>query len=125
MSNSTNFFDRDDVKVKVEQLWAAVFESSSKVLEQHTKFGFDGVAMAKDPSLADRVTNLQILGAVIDVLLKPNSTVGDLEYEQQRQLLNARAQITTMEQLAAAMQVKNEADYLRAVEALDLSLIHI
>lgn len=119
MSVEPDYFDQSEVVQKIEQLWSLVFENSNKVLHQHMKFGFDGVFEAKNPSIHERVLQLQLFSAVIDVLLNASKAGVDLAYEQTRQLLNAKSQITTMEQLAAALVAKNRADYEAAVEALD------
>lgn len=114
------FFDSAVVVKKIEDLWAKVFLNSSKVLNQHFKFGYDGVMTATDPTIHERMVSLQVFSAVIDVLIN-NATSANLslDYEQTRQLLNAKAQITTMEQVAAAILAKNKEDYEAAVEALD------
>ena len=113
------FFDQKEVIAKVEELWAKVFENSNRILYQHLKFGFDGVSRAVNPSIHDRILGLQVFSVVIDVLLNSKDAGVILEYQQQRQLLNAKIQITNMEQLAAAILAKNQADYDKAVEALD------
>lgn len=119
MTGNQEFFDQEEVKKKIENLWAKVFEDSNKVLHQHIKFGYDGVLVAKDPTIHERVLGLQLFSAVIDVLINSSNAGVELEYEQTRQLLNAKSQITTMEQLAAALIAKNQADYYTAVAALD------
>jgi hypothetical protein len=119
MGEQQGFFNQADVIHKVESLWAKVFENSNKVIFQHIKFGFDGVASASDPTIHDRILGLQLLSAIIDVLLNSKDAGVVLEYEQQRQLFNAKLQITSMEQLAAAILAKNQDDYDKAVAALD------
>lgn len=119
MSVDDGFFGQKAVIEKIEELWSKVFHNSGKILLQHIKFGFDGVSVATDPTIHERILSLQVFSAIIDVLLNSKDAGVELEYEQQRQLLNAKLQITTMEQLAAAILAKNQADYDRAVEALD------
>ncbi|MCF8154862.1 MAG: hypothetical protein K9K35_02555 [Rhodoferax sp.] len=119
MTVDDGFFGQLAVVEKINELWGKVFLNSGKILNQHLKFGFDGVSLATDPTIQDRILGLQVFSAVIDVLLNSKDAGVELEYEQQRQLLNAKLQITTMEQLAAAILAKNQADYDRAVEALD------
>lgn len=119
MSVDESFFGQREVIEKIETLWSKVFENSGKVLLQHIKFGYDGVSLATDPTIHDRILGLQVFSAIIDVLLNSKDAGVNLEYEQQRQLLNAKMQITTMEQLAAAILAKNQVDYDRAADALD------
>lgn len=119
MSVDDGFFGQKEVIAKIEELWAKVFENSGKILLQHIRFGIDGVSLAADPSIHERILGLQVFSAIIDVLLNSKDAGIELEYAQQRQLLNAKLQITTMEQLAAAILAKNQADYDRAVDALD------
>lgn len=119
MSIGEGYFEQSEVIEKIETLWSKVFDDSNKVLHQHIRFGYDGVLLAKDPSLTERVLGLQLFSAVIDVLINSSKAGVELGYEQMRQLLNAKAQITTMEQLAAAIVAKNQADYDTAVAALD------
>lgn len=103
----------DEVK-RVEELWARVFESSNKVLHQHTKYGFDGFKHVPRPNVHDMLVTLQIFSAVIDVLLAT-----DMDYDPKRQLLNAKTQITNMERVALALDNHSREDYEEAVEALD------
>lgn len=106
-------FNAEDLR-KVEQLWAKVFESSNRVLHQHAKYGFDGFADVPRPNVHDMLVTLKLLSAVIDVLLTT-----ELPYEQSRQLLNAKVQITNMERLALALTAGSRDDYDAAVEALE------
>lgn len=99
---------------KVEELWARVFQSSNRVLVQHLKYGFDGFQNVPRPNVHDMLITLRAFNAVFDVLQDD-----DMPYEQSRQLLNAKAQITNMERLALALKADNREDYDAAVEALD------
>lgn len=121
MGGNAEFSDQIEVKEKVESLWAKVFQSSNNVLHQHKIFGFTGIELIPQPNIHERLVLLQVLSAIIDVLL--NSAGGVLEYEQQRQLLNAKSQITTMEQLATALKGNNQSDYEAAVAALELQTV--
>lgn len=109
------FFGDATVKDKVTELWAKVFDASNKVLHQNKVYGFGGIEIAPSPNIHDMMVTLLVLGAVIDVLYAKL----DLEYEQERQLLNAKAQITTMERVASALKARNRQDYDAAVAALD------
>ena len=99
---------------KVEALWAKVFESSNKVLHQHLKFGFDGFERVPRPNVHDMLIQLQAFNALFDILLR-----ADLGYDNNRQLLNAKAQITNMERVALALDAQNREDYDAAVGALE------
>ncbi len=99
---------------RIEKLWAIVFQSSNQVLHQHKKYGFDGFELIPRPNVHDMLVTLKIFGAVIDVLID-----ADLEYEQQRQLLNAKTQITNMERLALAINANSRGDYEDAAEAIE------
>jgi hypothetical protein len=111
------FFGDATVKEKVEELWTKVFQSSSKVLHQAKKFGFSGIEIIPSPNIHEMLITLQLFTAVIEILVT-NAEVAGLEYDQTRQLLNAKAQITTMEQLASALRAKNRQDFDAAVDAL-------
>lgn len=117
MSEPVDLFSEKEIKEKVELLWTKVFDSSNKVLHQSKKFGFAGIDKIPTPNIHEMLITLQMFSAVIDVLLTNAESVG-LEYEVTRQLLNAKAQITTMEQLASALKAGNRDDYEVAVEAL-------
>lgn len=119
MTTSGGFFTQAIVIDQIESLWAKVFGDSNKLLSQHLKFGYDGVRLLKDPTVNERVITLQWFSQVIDVLINSNRAGVDLGYEQTRQLLNAKSQITTMEQLVAALIAENQEDYATAVAALD------
>lgn len=98
----------------VEKLWGMVFESSNKVLLQHMKYGFDGHDQAPRPNVHDMLIGLKIFNVVFDVLLG-----ADFGYDENRQLLNAKAQITNMERLALALEHKRRDDYDAAVKAIN------
>lgn len=104
----------DKVAVKVELLWAQVFESSNRVLNQHLKYGFAQLSDAPRPNVHDMLVTLRVLDSMMDVLMTL-----ELPYDQSRQILNAKAQITNMERVALAIDAQNEADYTAAVELLD------
>jgi len=106
-------FGPEDVE-RVEKLWSIVFESSNKVIHQHKKYGFDGFGEVPRPNVHDMLITMKLLSVVIDVLL-----TADLDYDQNRQLLNAKVQITNMEKLALALNAKNREDYDAAAEALE------
>jgi hypothetical protein len=102
------------VAVKVEALWAKVFESSNKVLHQHLKYGLSGFSEVPRPNVHDMLITLRVFDSVLDVLSHL-----ELPYDQSRQILNAKAQITNMERVALAVEASNEVDYDAAVEALE------
>ena len=104
----------DQQKKQVEDLWNMVFANSNRVLQQHKYYGFEGVKAMPNPNVHVMVTSLKILGGIMDVLLNT-----DAPYEQSRQLLNAKKQITSMEQLALALLANNDEDYQQALDALD------
>ncbi len=118
MQGTEDFFGEKPVQEKVEALWAKIFESSNKVLHQHKVYGFSGIEVIPSPNVHEMLMALQVLSAVIDVLYAHAGKV-DLPYEQQRQLLNAKAQITTMEQLASALKAGAREDYEAAVASLE------
>lgn len=102
------------VSTQVEEIWNRVFESSNRVLLQHLKYGFDGYKSVPRPNVHDMLIQLQVFNAAFDVLLR-----ADLGYDNNRQLLNAKAQVTNMERLAFALDAGNQQDYEAAVAALD------
>lgn len=111
---------RAEITTKVGELWEKVFTNSNEVLHQNSRFGFDGVKNG-DPNIEERLFQLQVIGAALDIL-QASSVFGGLDYEQQRQILNAKQQITNMEMVAAAVAANQEGDYLKAVEALETQL---
>ena len=120
MDKKKSLSTRDEVTSKVEELWGKVFKNSNEVLHQHVQFGFDGVKNGT-PNIEQRLFQLQAIEAIFDILLN-NSLLGTLDYEQQRQILNAKQQITNMEMVAAAVKADEEADYLEAVAILEKQL---
>jgi hypothetical protein len=120
MDDKQSLSPRGDVTSKVQELWEKVFKNSNEVLHQHTHFGFDGVKNGT-PNIEQRLFQLQAIGAVLDILMN-NSALGNLDYEQQRQILNAKQQITNMEMVAAAVKADEEADYIEAVAILEKQL---
>lgn len=100
-------------KKRVEQIWAKVFESSNRVILQHGKFGFQGVAQLPHPDVHMMVVQLKYFGAIIDIL------IGEMPHDEQRLLLNAKRQITNMELLALALQTNSQEDYQSAIDALE------
>ncbi len=104
----------DKDKQRVETVWNIVFRVSGKILHDAKIYGFDGIGDLPAPNIHDMVRHLKVYGAIIDILY--NSAE---DYEQQRQLLNARSQITNMERVAAAVVAGERADYEVALAALE------
>lgn len=103
----------DADRIRIEKIWAKVFESSNRIIFQHQKFGFQGVEQLPHPDVHMMVTQLKVFSALIDIILL------DLPYNEQRMLLNAKRQIANMELLAVAVSTNNQQDYQSAVEALE------
>lgn len=120
MRNQGMLGDQVVVKSKVLELWDKVFKNSEEVLKQHMTFGFHGVKNG-NPTMEARIALLQAIEPLFDFLLN-SPLVGELEYEQQRQILNAKQQITNMEVVAAAVRANKEEDYLEAVAILEKQL---
>ena len=99
---------------RIERLWAFVFRASGKILQDAKVYGFDNLGDLPAPNIHDMVRHLKIFGAIIEVLYNEAE-----DYDHQRQLLNARSQITTMERVAAALEAGRREDYETAIEALD------
>lgn len=118
MTLGTGLFADDDVKKKVEELWALVFRASSRVLQQHLRQGFDGVCKMASPTVEEMVRYLKFFDNVLDVLYQHNEKFG-IEYEQVRQILNARAQVANMEALMLAVKASNREDYDAIVQRID------
>jgi ABC-type lipoprotein export system ATPase subunit len=120
MAGNSPLIDQDQVKQKVEELWAKVFLNSNEVIRQHTNHGFNGVKNG-NPGIEQRIFLLHSLEAILDLLLA-HAPLGELDYEQQRQILNAKQQINNMELVAAAVKANAHDDYVAAVEALERQL---
>ena len=118
MTEDTGLFADEDVKRKVEELWATVFSASSRVLQQHMKHGYDGVCQMAAPTLEEMVRQLKFFDSVLDVLYKYSEKFG-IVYEQQRQILNARTQVASMESLMLALRAENRTDYDKLVQQID------
>lgn len=106
------------VQQRVEAIWDRVFTDSNRVLTQAKVYGFSGLAAAPNPNVHQMVVTLQIFSAVIDVLITNGANLG-LPYDETRMLLNAKSQITRMEQLAAALNAGDEDGYNEAIGALE------
>lgn len=104
----------EDIKQRVEQVWAMVFRISGKILKDAKVYGFEGLGELPAPNIHDMVLFLKLYGAVIETLY-----VASTEYDQQRQLLNSKKQIATMEEVAAALIAGRNDDYERAINALE------
>lgn len=120
MSEKPSLSNRAEVARKVEELWEKVFKNSNEVLLQNARFGFDGVKNG-NPNIEERLFQLQAIEAIFDILLN-TPLLGGLDYEQQRQILNAKQQITNMEMVAAAVKADKEEDYREAVAILEKQL---
>ena len=99
---------------RIERVWATVFRSSGKVLLDAKIYGFDAMGDLPAPNIHDMVRNLKVFGAIIDALYG-----GNIPYEQQRQLLNAKMQITNLERVAAALIAGKREDFDTALSALE------
>lgn len=120
MQNQAVLSAQAEVTSKVEELWDKVFKNSNEVLAQHLRFGFDGVKNGT-PNIEQRLLQLQAIEALFDLILN-NRLVGELDYEHQRQILNAKQQITNMEMVAAAVKSNKFEDYVEAVRVLEKQL---
>lgn len=103
-----------EVQERVEKLWSLVFTASAKIIKDAKIYGFTGIGQLPAPNVHDMVRHLQVFGAILDILYS-----FDQPYEQQRQILNAKRQIATMEQLAAALIADKKEDYEEALAALE------
>lgn len=115
--DSVELSANEDVLKKVEQVWAVVFQSSNKVIKQAKDYGFLGIELIPSPNIHQILVHLQVFDALIDILLSCGKDHG-LEYEQERQLLNAKAQLVKMGQLAAAVKANKKDDFDKALAAL-------
>lgn len=112
MSQTTQIDAKD--QARVEAVWNIVFRSSGKILRDAKIYGFDGLGELPAPNIHDMVKFLKVFGAIIEVLYNDAT-----EYEEQRQLLNSRTQITNMERVAAALVAGCRDDYEVAIKALE------
>lgn len=110
--------DDQKIKIRVEAIWDKVFSDSNRVLEHARQYGFSGVTVIPSPNIHQILMTLQIFSAVIDILITHGSALG-LPYDETRLLLNAKTQITRMEQLAAALNADDEDGYNEAIGALE------
>lgn len=113
----TQLIDDDVIKSKVDELWSKVFQESNRVLKQADDYGFLGIERIPSPNIHQILLSLKVFDALIDILLA-NADVAALEYDQERQLLNAKSQLVRMGRLAAALRANNREDYEKAVEEL-------
>ena len=70
------------------------------------------------PTVEEMVRYLKFFDNVLDVLYQHNEKFG-IEYEQVRQILNARAQVANMEALMLAVKASNREDYDAIVQRID------
>ncbi len=106
------------IKVRVEQVWAKVFEASSKVLKHANNFGFSLMEIVPSPNIHEMLVQLQIFSSVIDILVN-NAEKLNIDYDDTRLMLNAKEQITRMERIAAALKAENKKDFTEALEQLE------
>lgn len=104
----------DDDTKRVEHVWATVFRASGKVLLDAKVYGFEELGKLPPPNIHDMVRSLKVLGAIIELVDEASAP-----YDQQRQLLNAKAQITNMEKVAAAVVAGCREDFEAALIALE------
>ena len=118
MTGDEGLFAEEKVREKIEELWESVFMASSKVLNQHMKFGYEGVCKMASPTLEEMVKHLKVFDSLLDVLYL-NSELFGIEYQEQRLILNARSQVASMEALMAAVKARNSEDYEKFVQQMD------
>lgn len=99
---------------RIEAVWATVFRASNKLIRDAKHYGFEHVGEQSSPNVEEMVGVLRMCGAVIDLLMTP-----DLPYEQSRQLLNARSQITVFERVAISLQAGRKSDFEDALRELE------
>ncbi|WP_374697276.1 hypothetical protein LQZ44_11895 [Alcaligenes nematophilus] len=109
---------KEKIKAQVEKVWAIVFQNSNTVLRQHKNYGFLGIERIPTPNIHEIVVQLRGFDALLDILLANAQDIADVEYEQQRQLLNAKSQLVAMGQVAAALKAGNLKDFEEAIARL-------
>lgn len=99
-----------EIKQKVEEVWAKVFEASNRVLKHANNFGFSMMEIVPSPNIHEMLTTLQIFSSVLDILINHADKLG-IEYDETRLMLNAREQLTRMERVAFALKANNKEDF--------------
>lgn len=99
-------------------LWEKVFTLSNTILHQNKMHGFDGIrAKAPEPNIQTILQYCKFFDSAFDSVMMFDE-IEDIGYEARRCVLNAKKQVTTMEQLAIAVKEGNKDDYDSAVKAL-------
>lgn len=113
-----SLYDNEEIRNRVNKIWALVFQNSNTVLKQSKTFGFLLMENGPDPNIHAIVVKLQMFSSVMDILINVGPDAG-LEYEQTRLIINAKEQLSRMERVAAALKAGNEEDYNASIDELE------
>lgn len=107
--------DDAEIKARVNIVWEKVFHASNIVIVQAKKFGFLGMDIIPDPNIHQMLVTIRLLDDQIDTF------VGDenIEYGEERLMLNAKKQLAKMEIVAAALKANNREDFDTAIAELE------
>lgn len=114
----TELFEDAEIKQKVADVWAKVFDASNRVLRHANNFGFTLMEIVPSPNIHEMLATLQIFSSVIDILITHADRLG-IEYDEIRLMINAKEQITRMERVAAALKANNRNDFNVALADLE------
>jgi hypothetical protein len=103
------------IKARVNVVWEKVFLASSIVIAQAKKFGFLGMDIIPDPNIHQMLVTIRLLDDQIDTFVDHE----DVEYNEERLMLNAKKQLAKMEIVAAALKANNREDFDAAIAELE------
>lgn len=98
----------------ISEIWHKVIGQVNRLIQAHERFGFVRFEEGLNPSLPDVVKALEI----VDFALTQFYGSGLLEYDEQRNALNAKQCILKIKMLAVAIEKQDAEQFERLMEEL-------
>ena len=105
---------QDKLAELISVIWHKVIGQVNKLIEAHERFGFVRFEEGLNPKLPDVLRALE----VVDFALTHFYESGLLEYDEQRNALNAKQCILKIKLLAVAMENENQDEFEQLIKEL-------
>lgn len=101
-----------EVGPSVEELWFEIFKTADKIFKVHLKFGFEQFTDKLSPSIEEILLSLKAVESLLDGIHHA------LDYSEQRSVMNAKQQILWVQDVAEALQHRDEIRYANAMKKI-------
>lgn len=118
MSNVSEFFDDNEIKEQVEQVWAGTFQATYRILKSADLFAFEEIEIKSNPNIHQLISAALTLEFMLDSALGYLQSCEDIDHSVIRMILNAKHQISHMQAIVTALKTKDRDMYDTAIKRL-------